>query len=130
MSDQPLTLIVLAQFHRQVILPDIERVVHAAVGQLRLDMNGRFDAVYARLDRLEDEYQAIKEGLRRLETRHDHLEAQVLDLRTRLGRVEERLEELVALEERYPVRAEVQELKTRIDQLQEDIRRLEQRIKP
>jgi hypothetical protein len=34
MSDQPLTLIVLAQFHRQVILPDLERVVRAAVGEL------------------------------------------------------------------------------------------------
>lgn len=137
MSDQPLTLAVLAQFHRQVILPDIERVVNSAVGQLRLEIDGHFDDVYARLDRLEGEYQAIKEGLRRLEARHDHLEAmvadlqaQVLELRTRLGRVEERLEELVALEERYPVRAEVQELKTRIDRLQEDIRRLEQRIKP
>src|SRR5688500_7006578 len=103
MSDQPLTLAVLAQFHRQVILPDIERVVNNAVGQLRLEMDGHFDDVYARLDRLEVEYQAIKEGLRRLEARHDHLETQVLELRTRLGRVEERLEELVALEERYPV---------------------------
>jgi polyhydroxyalkanoate synthesis regulator phasin len=48
----------------------------------------------------------------------------------RLGRVEERLEELIALEENYPVRAEVQDLKARIDRLQDDIRRLEERIKP
>ena len=148
MSDQPLIrsvlAAVLADFHRDVVRPDIEQVVNTAVGQLRLDMNGHFDAVHARLDRLEDEYQAIKEGLRRLEVRHERLDAkvasvetlvldlqaQVLELRTRLGRVEERLEELIALEERYPVRAEVQDLKTRIDRLQDDIRRLEQRLKP
>jgi hypothetical protein len=70
MSDQPLTLIVLAQFHRQVILPDIERVVRAAVGELRLEMHGYFDAVYGRLERLDVEYEAIKVGLARLESKN------------------------------------------------------------
>jgi len=55
MSDQPLTLAALAQFHRQVIVPDIERIVGAAIGDLRLEINGHFDVVYARFDRLEDE---------------------------------------------------------------------------
>ena len=71
MSDQPLTLIVLAQFHRQVILPDIERVVGNAVGgserRLRDEMHTLHDFVLTRLDRLETEYEAIKSGLRRLE---------------------------------------------------------------
>jgi chromosome segregation ATPase len=144
MSDQPLTLAVLAQFHRQVILPDIERLVAASEDRLRDQMQGLHDSVLQRLDRLEVEYEAIKAGLGRIEARLDavearvsnlevhilDLQAQVLELRTRLGRVEDRLEELVALEERYPVRAEVQDLKTCIDRLQEDIRRLEQRLKP
>jgi polyhydroxyalkanoate synthesis regulator phasin len=43
--------------------------------------------------------------------------------------VEERLEELIALEEKYPVRAEVQDLRARVEILHEDIRRLEQRLK-
>lgn len=137
MSDQPLTLAVLAQFHRQVILPDIERVVGGTERRLRDEVHGLQDFILSRLDRLETEYQAVKEGLSRLEARHDRLEPQILDLqtqvlelRTRLGRVEERLEELIAVEERYPVRAEVQDLQARIERLQEDIRRLEQRIKP
>jgi predicted nucleic acid-binding Zn-ribbon protein len=155
MSDQPLTLAVLAQFHRQVILPDIERIVSSAVdgaeGRLRDEMHTLHDFVLKRLDRLEVEYEAIKAGLGRIEARVDGLEAkvaaldarvarieaqvldlqaQVLELRTRLGRVEERLEELIAVEERYPVRAEVQDLKARIDRLQEDIRRIDGRIKP
>jgi hypothetical protein len=39
MSDQPLTLAVLAQFHRQVILPDIERIVAATEHRLRDEMH-------------------------------------------------------------------------------------------
>src|SRR5882672_5554451 len=133
MADQPLTLVVLAQFHRQVILPDIERIVattvEASEHRLRDEMHVLQDFVLKRLDRLEDEYEAIRAGLVRIEARLDGLEAkvagieahildlqaQVLELRTRLGRVEERLEELTALEEKYPVRAEVQDLKARID---------------
>jgi predicted nucleic acid-binding Zn-ribbon protein len=137
MSDQPLTLAALAQFHRQVIVPDIERIVAASEQRVREQVHGFQDLVLKRLDRLEDEYQAIKAGLGRVEARLNRIEpqvldlqAQVLELRTRLGRVEERLEELIALEERDPVRAEVQDLKARIDGLQQDIRRLEQRLKP
>ena len=157
MSDQPLTLAVLAQFHRQVILPDIERIVGSAVGQLRLDMSGHFDAVFARFERLESEYEMIKAGLQRIEGRlegvearlevvearlgHldervdrvegrlDHLEAMVLELRTRVGRVEERLEEMIAVEEKYPLRAEVHDLKIRVERLHDDVRRLEQRMR-
>ncbi len=67
MSDQPLTLIVLAQFHRQVILPDIERIVGGAERRLRDEMHTLHDFVLKRLDRLEVEYEAIKAGLQRIE---------------------------------------------------------------
>lgn len=57
MSDQPLTLIVLAQFHRQVILPDVERILGQAVGRaergLRDEIRTLQDAVLRRLDDLE-----------------------------------------------------------------------------
>jgi len=141
MSDQPLTrdvlASVLADFHRDVVRPDIQQLVAEEAGTLRREMFTHFDALYHRLDRLESEYQAIKVGLQRVEdrleaveTRLDHLEAMVLELRTRLGRVEERLEELIAVEEKYPLRVEVQDLKARVERLHEDLRRLEQRIKP
>ena len=137
MSDEPLTLAVLAQFHRQVILPDIERIVGSTETRLRDEIQTLHDVVLKRLDRLEIEYEMIKTGLRRveeriegLERRLEHLGAMVVELRTRLGRVEERLEELIAVEEKYPLRTEVQDLKTRVERLHEDLRRLEQRIKP
>jgi hypothetical protein len=70
MSDQPLTLAVLAQFHRDVILPDVERVVGAL--ELRMDarfsaVDGHFDAIYHRFDRLETEYQMLVAGLRQVD---------------------------------------------------------------
>jgi len=148
MSDQPLTLIVLAQFHRQVILPDIQRIVGDAVEgserRLRDEMHSLHDAVLKRLHHLDIEYAMIKAGLQRIEERLgnleeraervegrlDHLQALALELRTRLGRVEERLEEMIAVEEKYPLRVEVQDLKARVERLHEDLRRLEQRIKP
>ena len=131
-----------------MILPDIERVVGDAVEgserRLRDEMHTLHDFVLKRLDRLEVEYEMIKAGLQRIEERLgnleervervegrlDHLEALALELRTRLGRVEERLEEMIAVEEKYPLRVEVQDLKARVERLHEDIRGLEQRLKP
>ena len=168
MSEQPLARAVLASvladFHRDILRPDIQQIVGEEVGTLRREMFTHFDAFYQRFERLETEYQALKAGLGRvearldqievrldrvegrlervevrldqvenrldsLERRLDHLEQQGLELRTRLGRVEERLEESIALEEKYPVRAEVQDLKGRLELLHGDIRRLEQRLK-
>ena len=65
MSDQPLTMAVLAQFHRDVILPDIERVVGAL--KVRIDarftaLDRHFAAIHQRFDRLETEYQKALES--------------------------------------------------------------------
>jgi hypothetical protein len=90
MSDQPLTLIVLAQFHRQVILPDIERVVGGAEARLRNEMHTLHDFVLTRLDRLETEYEAVKVGLRRLEDRFEQVDARFEQIDARLERIEGR----------------------------------------
>jgi hypothetical protein len=57
---------ILTRFHREIVLPDIERVV----GGLRDEMNARFAAqdahfvaIYQRFDRLEAEYQSRVDGL-------------------------------------------------------------------
>jgi hypothetical protein len=55
-------LSVLTKFHREVVLPDVERVVkaplEARISGLRAEMLSHFDAIYKRFDRLESEYQA------------------------------------------------------------------------
>ena len=48
---------VLTKFHREVIAPDIERIVGASEQRLRDEMHTLFDAIAQRLDRLETEHQ-------------------------------------------------------------------------
>lgn len=46
---------VLTRFYREVIAPDINRIVTDAFGALEERMNARFDALCHRFDRLEAE---------------------------------------------------------------------------
>jgi chromosome segregation ATPase len=139
MSDELVT--VLARFHREVVLPDIERVVADRVAALvnpRFDaIDGHFDAIYQRFIRIEDEYQAIKAALGRLEERLDSLEAQHRDLVAtihrldeRLSRVEKRMDELVDPNWHAVLRSELQHLRKRLDGLQARVDALERHSEP
>jgi hypothetical protein len=44
---------VLTKFHRDIIVPDIERIVGASEQRLRDEMQRGFDALVQRLDKLE-----------------------------------------------------------------------------
>jgi hypothetical protein len=110
-DDRPITLSVLANFHREVVLPDIQRVVADAVGgverRLRDEMHASFDAVVQAQHRLETEYQMLVVGLKR---------------------VEERLQTLTEAHEKYALRSDLGALKARVDALQEHIRQMEERL--
>ena len=118
MSDDPITLATLTQFHREVLLPDVQRIVTTAVDdcerRLRDEMHTGFDALAQRLDRLETEYHMLVAGLKRVEERLDRVEQ-------RLSAVEQKLEKVA-------LRSELDELKARVDILQQQIRTLEERI--
>lgn len=107
MSDAPLTLAVLAKFHQDVFLPDVQRIVGEAVDSLERRIDAKFDGVYQRFDRLETEYQMIVAGLRR---------------------VEERLDALTEVEQKLALRSDLQQLKARVDALQQKIREVEGRL--
>jgi chromosome segregation ATPase len=124
--------------------------------QLRDEMHTLHDSVLAKLERLETEYHSIKVGLGRVEERLDRVEqrldgveqrldgveqrlgtleadhrdlvATVRKLDERLSRVEKRLDELIVAQRDYASRAEVQELRTRLDGLQTRIDTLEKRL--
>ncbi len=98
---------VLTKFHREVIAPDIERIVGASEQRLRDEMHTLFDALAQRLDRLETEYQMVVAGLKRIEER--------------LDRVEARLDKMA-------LRSELVELKARVDGLQEQVRTIEAQL--
>ena len=65
------------------------------------DVSGHLEAIYARLERLEQEYHAIVEGLRRIEAmladesaRREMLERGLADLRERVALLQARIDEL------------------------------------
>ena len=105
---------ILTRFHREVVLPDVRRIVGEVVGDLEGRMNAHFDAIYQRFDRLETEHHMLVAGLERVEGRLDRVEQ-------RLGALEQKLEKVA-------LRSELQELKARVDGLQEQVRALEERL--
>lgn len=73
MSDQPLTLEVLAQFHRAVVVPDLQRIVADEVSgadrHLTAQIERLWDGLLGTREKLEIEYLLIKSGIARLEER-------------------------------------------------------------
>jgi hypothetical protein len=53
---------ILTRFHREVLLPDIKRIVSEVVGDLERRTNAHFDAIYQRFDTLETEYHTVEEA--------------------------------------------------------------------
>jgi predicted nucleic acid-binding Zn-ribbon protein len=102
---------VLTQFHRDVMLPDVERVVRESAQTLRDDMNTGFDHVYKRLDTIETETQLLRKALSRLETRCDQWER-------RLENIENELQRVATHAEVEAIRAEITKLKKRLDDLE------------
>jgi chromosome segregation ATPase len=152
MPEQPITLAVLAKFHREVIVPDIQRIVGDVVsgseGRLRNEMQGFHDSILKKLGDLETESAAIKIGLKRVEDRLDLVEMRLGRVEERLDKVEQRLdsvesglrqldERLSRVEKRIDeiaepqpgLRAEVQQLKTSIENLQGRLDALERRAR-
>jgi chromosome segregation ATPase len=104
MGDEPVTFSTLLRFHREVLVPDVERIVGATEQRLRDEMQTGFDALAQRLERLETEYQMLVAGLRRVEDRLD------------------------SIEKRMALRTELQELRTKVTSLEAKIAELESEL--
>lgn len=81
--------------------------------ELQLDLDGRFDAVHHRLDRLEQEYEMIKAGLARLESDVGTLKSDGATLKNDVGtlqlavaRIEQEIASLRATTESLALRLE------------------------
>lgn len=109
MSDELLN--VLTRFHREVVLPDVERIVErvvdARIDPLRDEMLSNFDAVFKQLSGLKDEYHLLAGAVRRLEER--------------MAAVEQQIEKLA-------LRSELVELRDRVQVLEQQIARLEAQL--
>src|SRR3990170_5728928 len=71
------------------------------LAELRRDMLGHFDEIYRRLDRLEQEYQAITQALRRIEAgladelgRREIIERELAELKQRVAALQSRIEDI------------------------------------
>jgi chromosome segregation ATPase len=70
------------------------------LGELRREILGHFDEIYRRLERLEQEYQAITQALRRIEAgladdrgRHEILERDLSELKRHVAVLQSRIED-------------------------------------
>jgi predicted nucleic acid-binding Zn-ribbon protein len=132
MPDDPITLATLTQFHREVLLPDMQRIVDGSVqrveARLRDEMHAGFDAVYQRLDRLETEYHMLVAGLKRVEERLGRVEGRLERVEGRLDALEQQMSAVEQKLEKMALRSELEELKARVEGLQGQIRALEERL--
>jgi septal ring factor EnvC (AmiA/AmiB activator) len=84
MSDEPLSLGALAEFHRQTSRPDVQRIVAESERRLIDQIERLWDALLDTRERLEVEYQTVKAGLARVEHGLDPVGSGLADLRARL----------------------------------------------
>ena len=98
---------ILTKFHRDIVLPDIERIVSASEQRLRNEMRTLFDSLSRQIEDLRTEYHMLVAGLKR---------------------VEERLERLEQPMDKVALRSELLELKARVDSLQGQVRTIEARL--
>lgn len=149
MSDQPVTLAVLTQFYREVMLPDVERVINEirVTGARRLHATNV--ALTSRwLDTLDIDYRFAESGLACVEERLDRLDewrdrasrleilvAQYEDVRGALQRLDERLrtsemkiDALGATGDNEALRAKATDFRARVDGLKAQVLALELRL--
>ncbi|MDP2605343.1 MAG: hypothetical protein Q8S00_22605 [Deltaproteobacteria bacterium] len=77
--------------------------VDGQIAELRREMLGHFDEIYRRLERLEQEYQAITQGLRRIEAcladesgRREILARDLAELKQQAAALQSRIEDIEA----------------------------------
>jgi chromosome segregation ATPase len=77
--------------------------VDGQIAELRREMLGHFDEIYRRLERLEQEYQAITQGLRRIEAslsdesgRREILARDLAELKQQVTALQSRIEDIEA----------------------------------
>jgi predicted nuclease with TOPRIM domain len=89
----------LLRFHREIAVPDMERTIREPlqreIRDLRDEMHTDSDALWKQMETLNQEYQAIKAGLKRLEEQMA-ARAELERLKERVVILEHRVDDLIA----------------------------------
>jgi DnaJ-domain-containing protein 1 len=78
----------LLRFHREIALPDIDRVVaplREDLAAFKRETHANFDAVWKRFDRLESEYHSLSAAMTRVETRLTGVEGRLALVQEKIG---------------------------------------------
>ena len=93
----------LIDFYQKLLKPEIEAIKDKLTGhdEKFIDVIDHFDSLYKRLDRLDDEYYTIVQGLKRIEEslesgneRRDKLERRIKDIKEQVNNLQLRLEKV------------------------------------
>ena len=129
-SDEVLSI--FTKFHREVVLPDIQRVVGESEQRIKHELSSEiqtaFDGLAQRLERLEVEYQILVAGVQRLEERMDHVEGRLESVDSQLRSVDARLSGLEQRLDRGALKSEVLELEARVEILERKIAALDAQL--
>jgi hypothetical protein len=77
----------LHRFHREVFLPDFERVIRGAFDGLRFDWRDRFNEITDRFDRLDARAEWSLAALKRIEAQIDRIEDRIDRIEDRIDRI-------------------------------------------
>jgi chromosome segregation ATPase len=112
----------LMQFHREVALPDMERLIEnqTKIMDRRFDhVYTLFDGVFSKFERLESELVALKGGLIRVEARLTAVEDRLTKVEDRLTAVESRV---TAVESRLTkVEDRLESVESRLDSVESEL---------
>ena len=127
---QPLTLEGLIGFHREVIAPELQRIVATLEGHTALhrETHAHLDGVDQKLESLETEYQAIRAALERLERRVAMVEVRVGKLEERVTRVEDRAIAIQQTLDHASLQAELRVLEDRLLDLERAVAALKRNL--
>ena len=93
----------LMRFHREIAVPDIERIVDSRVTPFRDEVMTHLDGLWKRFDRLESEYYALKAAVDRVEQRIAAVEqkldkmalrSELIEIKDRVATLEHRIAEI------------------------------------
>ena len=124
--EKPVTLSVLINFFDKIVEPRFIKLMDERFLASESRMNQRFDDLYRKYERLEQEYVVISHQLKRCDQLFEKLTSEISEIKSRLSRIEQKLTPPPTLPlERKLMDAELEGIKQELAALKERVQHLE-----